>query len=125
MMSVWLFGPVQGQPCSGETAFDEAGLVLDLLQAVPDDLDQVGEAGDGEVGQHAALEHRPDPLHRIKVRRISGQPEHPQPGLGASEGAQLSAQMHVELSHTSRTFPPGSCRCSVQVKAFVSPLRPR
>jgi hypothetical protein len=25
-------------------------------QAVPDDLDQVGETGDGEVGQHAALD---------------------------------------------------------------------
>jgi hypothetical protein len=52
-----VFGLVQGQPCSGEAAFDETGPVLDLLQAVLDDLDQVGEAGDGEVGQHAALEH--------------------------------------------------------------------
>ncbi len=58
----------QGQPCSGEAAFDEAGLILDFLQAVPDDLDQVGEAGDGEVGEHAALEHRPDPLDGIKPR---------------------------------------------------------
>jgi hypothetical protein len=39
-----VFNWFQGQPCSGEAAFDEAGLVLDLL-AVPDDLDQVGEAG--------------------------------------------------------------------------------
>src|SRR5437899_11379324 len=62
----------QGQSGSGEAAFDEAGPVLDLLQAVPDDLDQVSEAGDGKVGQHAAFEHRPDPLHRIQVRRISG-----------------------------------------------------
>ena len=83
MMSVGCFTWFQGQPCSGEAALDEAGLILDLLQAVPDDLDQVGEAGNGEVGQHAALEHRPDPLHRIQVRGISGQPEHPQPGLGA------------------------------------------
>jgi hypothetical protein len=35
------FDLVQGQPGSGEAASDEAGLVLDLLQAVPDDLDQV------------------------------------------------------------------------------------
>ena len=35
-----MFSRVQGQPCSGETAFDEAGPVLDLLQAVPDDLGQ-------------------------------------------------------------------------------------
>jgi hypothetical protein len=53
----WRFTWFQGQPGSGEAAFDEAGLVLDLLQAVPDHLDQVGEAGDGEVGQHPALEH--------------------------------------------------------------------
>jgi len=45
---------LEGQPGSGEAAFDEAGLVLDLLQAVPDDVDQLGEAGDGEVGQDAA-----------------------------------------------------------------------
>ena len=44
---------------SHEPAFDEVGLVLDLLQAVPDDLDQVAEAGDGEVG-HGPLEQRPD-----------------------------------------------------------------
>jgi hypothetical protein len=52
----------QGRACSGEAALDEAGLVLDLLQAVPDDLHQVGEAGDGEVGQYVALEDRPDSL---------------------------------------------------------------
>src|SRR6516165_1658457 len=82
----WCFTWFQGQPGSGEAAFDEAGPVVDLLQAVPDDLDQVAEAGDGEVGQHAAFKHRPDPLHRIQVRRISGQPEHPQPRLGIGEG---------------------------------------
>ena len=32
-----------------------------FFQAVPDDLDQVVEAGGGEVREHAALEHRPDP----------------------------------------------------------------
>jgi hypothetical protein len=35
------------------------GLVLELLQAVPDDPDQAGEVGDGEVGEHTALEHGP------------------------------------------------------------------
>ena len=34
---------------------------------MPDDLDQVGEAGDGEVGQHAAFEYRPDPLSRFVI----------------------------------------------------------
>ena len=43
------------------------GLVLDFLQAVPDDLEQVGEAGDGEVGQGAALEHGPDPFSRFVI----------------------------------------------------------
>ena len=68
-MSVGLFGLIQGQACSGEAAFDKAGPVLDLLQTVPDDQDQVGEAGDGEVGQHAALEYRPDPLSRFVIVR--------------------------------------------------------
>src|SRR5260370_11191107 len=75
---VWL----HAQPGSEEAAFDEQGLVLDLLQAVPDDLDQVSEAGHGEVGQDAALEHGPDPFSRfamvhaaldgrVEVRRLS------------------------------------------------------
>ena len=37
-------------PRRDSLALDEAGLVLDLLQAVPDDLDQVGKARDGQVG---------------------------------------------------------------------------
>ena len=90
---VWL----QAQPSSGEAAFDEAGLVLDFLQAVPDDLDQVGEAGDGEVGQGAALEHGPDPFHRVEVGGVGRQLEHAQPLLGAGEGAQLRVQMDVEV----------------------------
>src|SRR5260370_27433693 len=91
--SVWL----QGQPRSGEAPLDEAGLVLDLLQAVPDDLDQVGEAGDGEVGQDAALEHRPDPFEGVEVGGVGGQLEHPQPWLCAGEGAQGRAGVHVEV----------------------------
>ena len=35
----------EGQPGSGNAALDQAGLILDLLQPVPDDLDQVAEAG--------------------------------------------------------------------------------
>jgi hypothetical protein len=63
---------VRGRPGSGEASLDEAGLGLDLLQAVLDDLDQVAEAGDGEVGQHAALEHRPDPFQRVEIRVQAG-----------------------------------------------------
>jgi hypothetical protein len=60
----WLSNLFHGQACSGliEAALDEAGLVLDRHQAVPDDPDQVAEAGDGEVGQDAALQDRPDSL---------------------------------------------------------------
>src|SRR5258708_2493128 len=91
--SVWL----QGQPRSGEAPLDEAGLVLDLLQAVPDNLDQVGEAGDGEVGQDAALEHGPDPFHGVEVGGVGGQLEHPQPWLRSGEGAQGRAGVHIEV----------------------------
>jgi hypothetical protein len=52
MMS-WCPTRFEGQPSAGEAAFDRAGLVLDLFQAVPDHLDQVSEAGHGEVGEHA------------------------------------------------------------------------
>ena len=63
----------------------------------------------------------------------SGQPEHPQPGLGAGEVPSSAARWMLRLSHTSTTTPPGSCRWaaisrsrySVQVNAFVSPLRRR
>src|SRR5438132_11175568 len=47
------------------------------------------------------------PLDRIKVRRVSGQPEHPQPGLGAGEGAQLGAQMHIEVVPDQHDAPAG------------------
>src|SRR5512135_2259799 len=90
---VWLYA----QPGSGEAAFDEQGLVLDLLQAVPDHLDQLGEAGHGGVGQDAALEYGPDPCHRVQVRGVGRELEDVQPWLGAGEGAQLRAQMHVEV----------------------------
>src|SRR5262245_7612597 len=101
--SVW----VQGQPGSGEAPLDEAGPVLDFLQAVPDDLDQVGEAGDGEVGQDAALEHRPDPFHGIEVRGVGGQPEHAQPGLGTGEGTQLGAFVDIEVVPDQHDVPAG------------------
>ena len=40
---------------SGEAAVDEGGLVLDFLQPALDGLQEVGEAGEGDVGQRAAL----------------------------------------------------------------------
>src|SRR5262249_34962584 len=101
--SVW----VQGEPGSGEASLDYPGPVLDFLQAVPDDVDQVGEAGDGEVGQDAALEHRPDPFHRVEVRGVGGQPEHAQPGLGAGEGAQLGAPVDIEVVPDQHDVPAG------------------
>ena len=59
---------------------------------MPDDVDQVAEAGDGGVGQHVALEHRPDPFHLVETRGVGGQLEHPQPGLGARGGSRLGAR---------------------------------
>src|SRR6266568_3483511 len=100
---VWL----HAQPGSEEAAFYKQGLVLDLLQAVPDDLDQVGEAGHGEVGQDAALEHGPDPFNRVQVRGVGRELEHVQPWLGAGEGAQLRAQMHVEVIPDQHDDPAG------------------
>jgi hypothetical protein len=83
------------------------GLVLDFLQAVPDDLDQVGEAGDGEVGQDAALEHGPDPFHRVEVRGVRRELEHAQPCLGSGEGAHLGAEMDVEVIPDQDDDPAG------------------
>src|SRR6266516_2201098 len=53
------------------------------------------------------LSTRPDPLHRIKVRGISGQPEHPQPGLGAGEGTQLGLEVDVEVVPDQHDVPAG------------------
>ncbi len=116
-MSVRLFGLVQGQPCSGETAFDEAGLALDPLQGVPDDLDQVGEAGDGEVGEHAALEHRPDPPHRIKVRRMVT-PGRPRSWAGA---ASSTGRTRLRRRSSRRGPPP----CSYPRPRLLLPHRDR
>ena len=74
------------------------------------------EAGNGEVGQRAALEHRPDPLDRIKVMCISGQPEHPQPGLailggecptngGTAVGSRGEMPFHLRRRILWRTGP--------------------
>ena len=46
-------------------------------------------------------------LHRIQVRRVSGQPEHPQPRLGLGEGAQLGAPVHVEVVPDQHDDPAG------------------
>ena len=53
---------------------------------MPDDLDQVAEASDGEVGQHTALEYRPDPLQRVEIRGAGGRLVHPQPGWALAAG---------------------------------------
>ena len=59
-------------------------LVPDLLQAVPDDLDQVADAGDGEGGEHADRHHvqptrdgpeSPGRLPAREARRLTVGPE--------------------------------------------------
>ena len=44
------------------------------FKAVPEDLDRVGGAQAGEVGERPKLEHRQDPLDGVEVRRVGGQP---------------------------------------------------
>ncbi len=39
---------------------------VEEVTSTPGTGEQVAEAGDGEVGQHAAFEHRPDALRRIQ-----------------------------------------------------------
>src|SRR5215470_12582958 len=85
------------QPGRGQAAVDQVGPVLDLLQLALDDADQAVQVGGGEV-DHGPLEQRPDPLGRIKVRRVRGQPVHPQPFLVLrGEIRQLRRQVDVEV----------------------------
>src|SRR4029077_1213128 len=59
--------------------------------------DQAVQVGGGEVG-HGPLEQRPDALRRIHVRRVRGQPVHPQPGLVLlREVRQFRGQVDVEV----------------------------
>jgi hypothetical protein len=47
-------------------------LILDFLQAVPDDVEQAGGTREGEAGWRAALEHQPDALDRVEILADSG-----------------------------------------------------
>src|SRR6516225_6213508 len=81
----------------GQAAVDQVGPVLDLLQLALDDADQPGLVGGGEVG-HGPLHQRPDALHRVKVRRVRGQPVDPQPGpVLLREVRQIRGQVDVEV----------------------------
>ena len=53
---------------------------------MPDDVDQVAEAGDGGVGQHVALEHRPDPFHLVETRGVAGSWNTRSQGLALAAG---------------------------------------
>src|SRR6185312_2140906 len=62
-----------------------------------DDADQAGHVSGGEI-DHGPLEQRPDALRWIHVRRVRGQPVHPQPGLIlCCEARQLRGQVDVEV----------------------------
>jgi hypothetical protein len=54
------------------------------FKAVPEDLDRVGGAQAGEVGERPKLEHRQDPLDGVEVRRVGGQPQHRPAGPAAT-----------------------------------------
>jgi hypothetical protein len=100
---------------------------------VLDDLEQVGEAVEGDVGQRPALEDRSDPFHRVEVGGVGRQLEHLQPGLGGGEGAQLRARVDIEVVPYQDHVPAGQpvvgggqqVAVSCQVNDFLSPLRPR
>ena len=95
-------------PGSGEASVDEAGPVLDFVQAVLDDLQQMSESGEGDVGQRSALEGRPGPFDPIEVGSVRRQLEHLQPRLRAGEGAQLCAEMDSEVGPGGGPGPPDS-----------------
>src|SRR6266852_3189523 len=85
------------QAGGGQAAVDQVGPVLDLLQLALDDADQAVQVGGGEV-DHGPLEQRPDALRGIKVRRVSRQPVHPQPGpVLLSEVRKLRGEVDVEV----------------------------
>ena len=73
------------------------GPVLDLLQLALDDADQAVQVGGGEVDD-GPLEQGPDALGGIKVRRVGGQPEDPQPFVVfRGEVRQFGGQVDVEV----------------------------
>src|SRR5258707_3515397 len=85
------------QAGGGQAAVDQVGPVLDLLELALDDADQAVYVGGGEVG-YGPLEQRPDALCGIEVRRVRGQPVHPQPGLvRLGELGQFRGQVDVEV----------------------------
>jgi hypothetical protein len=90
---VWAYGPDAHTPVDAARALawdgpEDPGDWQPVTPGPPPQLQALIDSVAAGCGLH---------LHRIKVRRISGQPEHPQPGLGAGEGPQLGAQVHVEV----------------------------
>lgn len=94
-----------------------------------DDLDQVGEAGDGKVGEHAALEDRPDSLDRVEVADEAGSRKTRSQAWASVKARSSARRCTLRLSHTSTMAPPSGCRCAamsrsrhaVQVKAWPQP----
>jgi len=82
-------------------------ICLRRFQAVPDDLQQVGEASEGDVGQGPALEGRPDPFHRVQAGGAGRELENLWPRLGGDESAQLRAQVHIEVVPDQDYVPTG------------------
>jgi predicted ABC-type transport system involved in lysophospholipase L1 biosynthesis ATPase subunit len=67
----------------------------------------VGEAGEGDVGQRAALEAGPDALDRVEVGGIGRELEHAQPRLGGGEGAQFRLEVHLQVVPDQDDHPAG------------------
>ena len=78
----------------------------------------MAEASDGEVSQHAAVEHRPDPFQRVEIGGAGGRLVHAQRGLGARGGSRLGGSRWqggaIGGSLLNRLFP----RISVLVQRY-------
>lgn len=72
-------------------------MVLDGAQAVPDCLDQVVGAGEGDVAEPAASQQGPDAFNRVEVRCIGRQLVDGQPVPAGDPGAHPGVQVHVQV----------------------------
>ena len=62
----------------------------------------------------------PDALHRVEVRGVSGQLEHPQPRWAAVKSRIPGRRCTLRLSQTRTMFPPGSCWCAAVSRSRYS-----
>jgi hypothetical protein len=97
-----------------------------FVQAVPDDLDQVAEAGGGEVSEHAALEHRPDALGLVDlgVSPVSNGHVKPEPAdMISAEPRTLSSRAGWVLAAVLAAALAVAIAVAVHYRAEAAALR--